>query len=273
MRLYLLAVLAFLMCLAGAARAQADPALLNDGFKDMYNLDFERAHQAFAEYRKQQPVDPMGPVSDGAAFLFAELDRLHVLQSELFMDNDSFDKREKLTADPAVKQQFIHALDVADTMANRALARNANDENALFAVVMSHGLRADYLALIEKRDFAALAEVKSARASAQKLLALNPNYSDAYLAIGVENYLLSQRAAPMRWMLKMGGAETDKDRGIENLRITAEKGNYLLPYARVMLAVAALRDGNRNAARQYLGELSRQFPRNHLYTRELNRLK
>ncbi len=269
----LLVVAAFVVCVAGAARAQADVPLLADGFHDMYTLDFDQAHHHFAEYRKQQPADPMGPVSDAAAFLFSELDRLHVLQSELFMDNDSFEHRQKPAADPVVKQRFNHELDVAEAIAGRALARNASDQNALFATVLQHGLRADYLALIEKRDFAALTEVKSARAAAQKLLALNPNYADAYLAVGVENYLLSQRAAPMRWMLRLGGAETDKERGIQNLRVAAEKGHYLLPYARVMLAVAALRDGDRKLARRYLQALAGEFPRNQLYARELARLK
>ena len=45
--------------------------------------------------------------------------------------------------------------------------------------------------------------------------------ADAY--IGVENYLLSLKPAPLRWFLRLDGAQTDKQRGIENLNATAER--------------------------------------------------
>ena len=77
----------------------------------------------------------------------------------------------------------------------------------------------------------------------------------------------------MRWLLRMTGAQTDKDAGLQKLKITAEKGHYLLPYARLLLAVAAIRDHKPEQARQLLEELSRQFPSNHLYANELAKLQ
>jgi hypothetical protein len=135
------------------------------------------------------------------------------------------------------------------------------------------GLRADYEALIERRDFDALKVIKSSRATAEKLLMIQPNYYDAYLAIGVENYLFSLKPAPMRWILQAGGAQTDHDRGVEDLRLTAEKGGYLNPYARLLLAVAALRDKDVPKARDLLSALTREFPHNRLYAQELAQLR
>jgi hypothetical protein len=77
----------------------------------------------------------------------------------------------------------------------------------------------------------------------------------------------------MRWILRMTGAQVDKEVGLKELRITAEKGHYLLPYARLLLAVAALRDKNREQARSLLEGLAREFPSNHLYARELAKLQ
>jgi hypothetical protein len=45
-----------------------------------------------------------------------------------------------------------------------------------------------------------------------------------------------------------------------------------MPYARLLLAVAALRDHNQERARALLEDLSREFPHNHLYSQELARL-
>jgi hypothetical protein len=115
--------------------------------------------------------------------------------------------------------------------------------------------------------------MKQARQQAEQLLALRPDYYDAYLAIGVENYMLSLKPAPMRWLLQMGGAETDRSKGIAKLRLTAEKGRYLEPFARLLLAVAAARDKDYQRARELMAGLVREFPRNRLYARELARLQ
>ena len=239
----------------------------------MYNLQFDEAHKAFAEAERQRPDDPMAPASDAAAYLFAEFDRLQVLESELFVDNQAFETRSKLSPDPAVKRAFDARLHQATTLVNTALARNPNDSNALFAQVMIYGLTGDYLALIEKRDMKALGVVKQGREVADKLLSQDPTCYDAYIAIGIENYLLSQKAAPVRWLLRLTGAQTDKETGLQKLRLTAAKGRYLLPYARMLLAVAALRDHQPDQARTLLEGLLREFPHNHLYARELAKLR
>jgi hypothetical protein len=91
--------------------------------------------------------------------------------------------------------------------------------------------------------------------------------------VGVENYLLGLNVAPIRWLLRLGGAETDKAQGLEKLRLTAQKGRYFAPYARLLLAVAALRDKDRGTTRELLEGLSREFPQNELYRKELARLQ
>ena len=53
------------------------------------------------------------------------------------------------------------------------------------------------------------------------------------------------------------------------LRLTATQGYYLAPFARMMLAVAALRENKPQEARAILIELKKEFPSNALYDREL----
>lgn len=247
-------------------------ATLDEGYRQMYNLQFEQAHRTFMEYRQTQPADPLGPVSDAAAYLFSEFHRLRILQSEFFVDNDQWFALRKPAADPEIKQRFESDLEAAKRLAYLKLQASPQDGDAQFANALRFGLRADYLALLEKKNLAALAEIKEGRQRAERLLLQNPRYYDAYLAIGVENYLLSIKPAPVRWFLHLNGAKTDKQAGIENLRLTAEHGRYLLPYARLLLAVAALRDGDRGQARQLLSELANQFPANPLYREELAKI-
>lgn len=278
-QLHLRAGLAFtlLVCIVAPNPAPAagltSSSLLDTGYRHLYNLQFNQAHQAFADWQMQYPQDPLGPASDAAAYLFSEFNRLHVLEFELFTDDKRLANQPKLSPDPEVKQAFQAQLQKTEQLAYIALQRNPNDANALFAKALRLGLQGDYTALIEKRYLAGLGYMKRGRVIAQQLLVRDPTYYDAYLAIGVENYLLSLKPAPLRWLLRLDGAQTDKTLGLEKLQIVAEKGHYLLPYARLLLAVAALRDNNRAQARVLLEGLAQEFPRNHLYTEELAQLQ
>jgi len=245
---------------------------LDWGFHQMYDLRFDQAHRTFQSWEQDHPEDPMGPTSEAAAFVFSEFDRLGVLQSELFVDEQKLWANRKLAPDPATKAAFDRALANSDHLADAILQHAPRDANALFAKIMNLGLRGDYLALIERRYMASLAYMKDAGSLAERLLAMDPSEYDAYLAVGVENYILGSKPAPVRWALRLYGAEANKAEGMKKLRLTAEKGHYLLPFARLLLAVAALRDKNRDEAKQLLASLARDFPENPLYAHELAKL-
>lgn len=243
---------------------------LEDAYRAMYNLQFDQAHHTIHEWEQAHPASPLGPASDAAAHLFGEFERLHILQSEFFAEDANFLTAHRLSADPRRKQEFDQALNQTRKLVASA---SSADPDALFAQVIILGLNSDYLALIEKRNLAALSETKLARGAAERLLAQKPHYYDAYLAIGVENYLLSMKPAPIRWILRLTGSETDKGEGLAKMRLTAEKGHYLLPLARLLLAVAALRDKDRETAKRQLGWLSTQFPANHLFREEFAKVQ
>ena len=264
-----LTIVVFCVLLGQSTRAAN---LIDECYSDMYNLAFADAHRCFERWENAHPDDPIGPVSDAAAYLFSEFERLRILQSEFFVNDNSSARRTPLTPDPAIKQKFDAALARTQTIADRRLARSENDKQAMFANILRLGLTADYLALIQKHYLLALKGTEESRRLAARLLAVDPKMYDAYLAIGVENYLLSLKAAPVRWLLHMQGAQTNRETGIANLRLTAEHGRYLRPYAELLLSVAALRDHNQSEAKRLLADLAAQFPRNHLYRDELRKL-
>ncbi len=238
----------------------------------MYNLEFVSAHQSFQQWEQVHPKDPLGPVSDAAAYLFTEFDRLHILQSELFINDHSFLNKKTLSPNPSLKASFDAALGQSDQLAHAELKQSPKNKSALYAELLCFGLRADYIALIEKRNMASLNEIKQGRGIAERLIGEDPTYYDAYLAIGVENYLLSLKPAPVRWLLHAGGAQTDRQAGIANLKLTASKGHYLQPYAELLLAVAALRGRDETEAKRLLSDLARRFPQNRLYAQELKKI-
>ncbi len=265
---FLFAALAY-----GAENTPPAQDQLHAGWMKMYDLQFDDAHRVFAQWKQNHAADPMAFVSDGAAYLFAELARLGALESEFFVVDASFLARGKLYPDAQVKARFLEQIREADRLADARLQQSAVDQDALFVKSLCLGLRADYASLVEKQNLTALGYTKESRQISDRLLAVNPKMYDAYLGPGVEQYLLSLKPAPIRMVLRWTGARIDKEQGIERLKITAAQGRYLEPFAKLLLAVAALRDKNLNEARRLLSELHDRFPHNELYLRELNRLR
>jgi len=269
--------LAAVSCVSLAASAAVVDAAngnptFDRGFRLLYDLDFAQAHEVFAAWEAQHPTDPLGPVCDAAGILFSEFHRLGILESQFFEDDKTFDNRKKLSPDPGVRDRFDAALAQAEKLAGARLQNDPKDRDALFAMTLSAGLKADYAALIEKRNLASLTYTKQATRWAEQLLAVDPNCYDAYLATGISKYIIGSMAAPVRWLLRLGGVSGDKEAGIAELQITAERGRYLAPFARILLAIAYVRDKDKPRARALLASLRDEFPNNPLFAREIARL-
>jgi hypothetical protein len=257
---------------AWAGDVPASAPSLDSGFGMLYNLDFDRAHAEFKSWEKQHPDDPRGPVSDAAGLLFSELHRLGVLESQFYEEDRKFEARKKLAPDPGVRDRFDAQIAVAESRAEALLAKNPKDPNALFAMTLSFGLKADYAALIDKSNLASLRYTRESTDWAERLLAVDPDNYDAHLASGISRYIVGSMSAPMRWILKLGGVSGDKQAGIAELQLTADRGRYLAPFAKILLAIAYVREHDKERARQVLASLRDQFPGNPLFPREIARL-
>lgn len=253
-------------------RAQNVDGVLDESFRAMYNLNFNEALKTAEDAKALDKSDPEPWMAQACAILFREFDRLHILSSELFVSDDRFNARSAQSWDPESKKQFDIALNGAERLAQQRLEGNKNDLKALFALTIINGLRADDFALIEKKNLTALGYTRSANGFAERLLNLSPNYYDAYLATGMGKYIIGGKAAPVRWMLRIGGFKGDQEQGIKELTLVAEHGRYLAPFARILLAFDDLRHKNTVEARKKLVWLSERYPHNIHFTEEMSKL-
>ena len=261
------------LCLpAAAAGSNAEPPSLDRGYHYLYSLHFPEAQQEFQRWQQEHPQDPLGPVSEAAGLLFSEFNRLGVLESQFYLKDSDFDKRPKLEPDAEIKAHFDADLARAETLSRNLLAKDPNQKDALFVMALCSGLRADYAAMVEKRNLASLGYIKQGQQYADKLIAQDPAYYDAYIALGTSKYIIGSQAAPVRWLLHLGGYAGDKKEGMHDLQLTAEHGRFLAPFARLLLAIAYLRDKDKRGARALLSGLQQEFPDNPLFEKELNRL-
>jgi hypothetical protein len=274
MRIALGAVLIWIASIApvSAADSELKSEEIYSAWLKMYDLRFAEAHRILEQWQETHPSDSLGPASDAAAYLFSELNRLGVLGSQLFVDDNQFKNRKTLDPDAQVRASFFERIGQADRLADLVLQKSGDDPRALFVKTLTYGLRGDYVALVDGHGVRALSYTKAARVYANRLLAVDPQAFDAYLAPGIENYLLSLKPVAARIFLRLTGSETDREKGLEELRKTAQEGYYLEPFAKLLLGVAALRDNQKHKVRQILIELHSRFPGNQLYAVELDRL-
>jgi hypothetical protein len=61
-------------------------------------------------------------------------------------------------------------------------------------------------------------------------------------------------------------------KGIEQLEMAANRGHYLRPFAKILLALTALREKRPEVARTEFAQLAAEFPENPIFARELTKL-
>ncbi|MGB7026729.1 MAG: hypothetical protein WBD72_05500, partial [Candidatus Acidiferrum sp.] len=82
------------------------------------------------------------------------------------------------------------------------------------------------------------------------------------------DYIIGCLSGGVRAVLWFGGVHGDKKLGMELVERTAEKGRYLEPFAKVLLALAERREKQDDLAEKLLHELTVEFPESPLFAAE-----
>jgi hypothetical protein len=266
------AVLAIGLTVLAPAFSDDKPSEIDQAFSRLYNFDFPGAHAALDRRISSNPEDPLPYAVRASADLFYELDRLSILEGEFFSDDKRIADKKRGKPDPANRAKLFQALDDAQSHAQAKLNTNPDDQNALFASCIATGVLGDYTALVEKKQISSLSLVKRSTAYAQRLLRLNPQFYDAYLTTGTTEYLIGSLPFFVRWFVKVDNISGNKDVGMKTVQLVANQGHYLKPFAKILLAIANLREKKPRQSEKLLVELSREFPENPLFKKELAQL-
>jgi hypothetical protein len=254
-----------LLLLPLAAFAQS-PGLL-PGFHLLYHLRFSDARAVFLAWQRDHPADPMGFVAEAASHLFEEFEHHGVLTTEFFLEDDRLLGGIQGSGDPERTRAFEQANERARNLSSAA------DANALLALTLASGMAADYAALITKRQVESLRRIREAEDFGRRLLTLAPTVTDGYVALGAANYILASLPSYKRAVLWFGGMQGNKQRGMDQLAQAARSGQYLRPYAKMLLALALTREKRNADASRLMEELTADFPGSPLFAREKAKIK
>lgn len=256
-----------------AAALFANTEILEDsrtakGFDHFYNLEYD---QSIAEFRRLIAAEPKNPNfhnHHAQAVLYREMLRGGALESELVSGTNPFLSREKLTTSPEAQQQFDSSIRTAMQISEGRLAKDENDSGALYALGVSHALRANYNFLVRKAWMDSLKDATAARKLHNRVLELHPDFIDARLLQGLHDYIVGSLPFHIKILGFIAGFHGDRDSGIETLQRVAKEGQANRHDAQVLLAAIYRREKKPELALPLLNSVIAKFPRNYLFRLE-----
>jgi tetratricopeptide (TPR) repeat protein len=255
---------------AGRTLALTDPDT-KAGLDAQYVLQYDTAIASFKKTLERRPDDPFAINHLLQAVMLKELFRLNALDTTLYADN-GFLTGKPLPGDPTAKKQILDLADQAISICDARLKKSPNDVDALYARGVSRGLKLTYIALVDKSFWSSLRNAISSRNDHDKVLELEPGYTDAKLVVGVHNYIVGSMPLAARIMAGVVGIHGDKKKGIEYLREVAANNVETRVDARVALALFLRREAEYKDALTVMKELTEQYPRNFIFALETGNL-
>ena len=240
----------------------ADP-LNAAAYEHYYNLDYDAAIQDFEKILARHPNDPFAVNHLLSAIQVRELYRMGAMNTGDY-SNDNFIGVAHRSAEPEQKQRIKELVARAESLENAQLARNPNDVDALYARGVTRGQFALYTALIERAWFSALRNAVGARHDHERVLELDPNYTDAKLVVGAHNYVMGNLSLAVKMAVALVGLGGDKNKGLQYLRDAYHSNGETSVDAGIVLMVFLRREHRYAEALQIAGEIAPRFPRNYL---------
>lgn len=242
--------------------AVADP---NPGFEHFYNNEYDQALAYFEQQLAAHPDQPGIYNNIAQTVLYREMFRDGALESQLVTGNNPFLRSGKMEIAADDKRRFADCIDRSIRANEARIAKNQLDVEALRALGVAHGLRANYLFLVEKSWTDALREATAARHANERVLEIDPNLADARLVLGLNQYVVGSLPFYLKLVGFLNGFHGDKEGGIRQLETVAAHGVQDVFDAKVLLAVIYRRERRPEKAIPLLEELAGRFPRNYLF--------
>jgi tetratricopeptide (TPR) repeat protein len=275
-RLILLQLVALIFPLGGraqtlAARTQdSDPvSIAIDHYR---NLEYEAAKQQLRGWLDTHPTDLRASNYLATATLYDEMFDRGVLESSVYGEGGDIFKASKVPVTPAFQQELLSILDKSQQLAEERLKSNPNDKDAMYWAGVSHGTRATYHFALRKEYMPALHEASAAYKYHNDLLKIDSDYVDAYLVVGMNNYVVGSLPWYVKVLASLSGRHGDREEGIRQVKRVTETGNYAREDAKVMLAVLAQREKKHAQALALYQGMAHSYPRNYLLQDEVANL-
>jgi hypothetical protein len=258
----------------GAKSKQGAPhdALTDVAFDHFYNMEYDRATQEFEKIVEKRPDDPFAVNHLLTAILMHDLYETGSMNTGDYA-NDSFIGRTPRPTDEKIKGRIKELVKRAQNLEEQRLKKNPNDINALYCRGVTRAQFAVYTGLVERAWFSALRNAVGARHDHERVLEIDPSYTDAKLVVGTHNYVAGNLPWSVKVAAAIAGLSGSRDKGLAYLREVAKDDGENSVDAKVLLSLFLRREHKYDEALGYMQDLAARYPKNHLFPTEIANLQ
>jgi len=255
-----------------AARGHSDPLnfdpLVRDGYERFYVLDYDGAVSRFEAVLKAHPQEPMAYGYVQMVTVFRELYHQDLLDTTYYAHDNFLTSKRNVPVPDATRQRIEWLTDTGIRLADERIKANGNDKDAYFARGYLRGIHAAFITLVDHSYVAAARQGYAARNDSEQALKIDPQYADAKMAVGIQQFAVASLPRWVRIMVGIVGVGGNKERGLALLRDAAEHGVVTSVESRTVLSLFLRHDARYPEALAEQHGLAAQFPHNYLYRLE-----
>ncbi len=270
MRRWFFAVLVFLLVLTTVARAEStyplnlDP-VVKDGFARFYNLDYDGALSRFERVLQMHPQDPMANGYVLMVTIFRELYHQDLLDTTYYAHENFLSSGRKVQIPNETRARIEELTASAVSLADSRIQRDNRDKDAYFARGYARGMHAAFVTLAEHSYGSAAKQGLSARKDSEQVLKLDPEYTDAKMAVGIQQFAVASLPRLVRIVVGIAGIGGNKEQGLDLLRESAAHGTVTRVESQTALSLFLRHDGRYDEAFQVAHGLAQQYPHDFLF--------
>ena len=271
------AVLALAPACGQAPSPHADPLnydpLARDGFLHFYNLDYDGAQSRFEQLLAAHRDNPLANALILMVVIFRELYHEDLLDTTYYAHDSFLTTKRRVDVPDNVRQQIEDLTNRVSSLVEERMKRGPEDgpgrqQDALFARGFARGLHAAFITLADHSYIAAARQGLAARNDSEAVLKIDPEYADADMAIGIQQFAVASLPRMMRMLVGIAGVGGNKERGLALVRISATKGVTTSVDARTTLSLFLRHDGRYGEALEVQHGLAAEFPHDYLFRLE-----
>lgn len=239
-------------------------ARAREGFTRNYNLEYQEALRTFEELKRQYPQHPAPPLYLAANLWLEELFERQELDLNTFISPAYFTQpaQRRMTAER--RQAFFDAVAESQKLSQTLLEKSPGHLDARYFLGAAEGLLASFAITIDRSVSEAFKHGKRAYKYHQEVVQENPDYDDAYMSVGLYEYVVANIPWYIKWLAVLIGYRGSEERAFRYLERAAEKAPFVSDDARTVLMVLLVREGRNREALEKARYLHEKYPRNYL---------
>jgi tetratricopeptide (TPR) repeat protein len=256
--------------------AHTDPINLTpevrEAHEHFYNLDYEGALSRFEAIQKAHPQSAIAGGYILMTLVFRELYRQDLLDTTYYA-HDSFLTSKRAVPVPQDRRDRIESVtNAAITLCDQQIKANPNDANAYFARGYARGMHAAFITLVDHSWVAAARQGYASRGDSEQTLRIDPDYADAKMAMGIQQFAVASLPRFIRVMVGIAGVSGNKEKGLDLLRESAAHGIVTPIESRTALSLFLRHDARYPEAIAVQKGLADEYPHDYLFRLEVANL-